>query len=211
MSRDLISSLAVFLVNQLRPLVAVAEQKTNGGSGPSLPEPLAYFDRDGCSPRMFQGSLLSTEEPHLPKWSETFGGSVMWDGAYLYRLPTWEPCTDATASGSLGEGWTALTDKVAAWGTPAANDAKDCQAPTGPERSQLKHSVHFFARGQMPLLCEEQMELSGSYPPKPWQTPRANDAEKRGDVLAEPRMGLIGDVKAWATPVATHCRGWWRR
>ena len=36
-----------------------------------------------------------------------------------------------------------------------------------------------------------------------WPTPRANDAEKRGDFDAtNPRNGLVGAVKAWATPRA---------
>jgi len=37
---------------------------------------------------------------------------------------------------------------------------------------------------------------------KMWPTPRANDAEKRGDVSDDPRNGLPGAVKLWPTPQA---------
>ena len=35
-----------------------------------------------------------------------------------------------------------------------------------------------------------------------WPTPRANDAEKRGNVSADPRNGLPGAVKLFPTPTA---------
>ena len=37
---------------------------------------------------------------------------------------------------------------------------------------------------------------------KMWPTPRANDAEKRGNVSVDPRNGLPGAVKLWPTPAA---------
>jgi len=37
---------------------------------------------------------------------------------------------------------------------------------------------------------------------KMWPTPRANDAEKRGNVSDDPRNGLPGAVKLWTTPQA---------
>jgi hypothetical protein len=39
-------------------------------------------------------------------------------------------------------------------------------------------------------------------PSKMWPTPRANDAEKRGNVSTDPRNGLPGVVKMWPTPTA---------
>ena len=38
-----------------------------------------------------------------------------------------------------------------------------------------------------------------------WATPRANDAEKRGNVSADPRNGLPGMVRLWPTPSASDC------
>lgn len=36
-----------------------------------------------------------------------------------------------------------------------------------------------------------------------WSTPRANDAEKRGDVSNDPRHGLVGQSAHWSTPRAS--------
>lgn len=38
-----------------------------------------------------------------------------------------------------------------------------------------------------------------------WPTPRANDAEKRGEVSSDPRNGLPGAVRFWPTPTAEQC------
>ena len=40
-----------------------------------------------------------------------------------------------------------------------------------------------------------------------WATPRANDAEKRGNVSADPRNGLPGMVRLWSTPKASDANG----
>ena len=40
-----------------------------------------------------------------------------------------------------------------------------------------------------------------------WPTPRANDAEKRGEIANDPRNGLPAAVKYWPTPAARDYRG----
>jgi hypothetical protein len=47
---------------------------------------------------------------------------------------------------------------------------------------------------------------------KQWPTPRANDAEKRGEIANDPRNGLPAAVKYWPTPAASEARlGYQRR
>lgn len=42
---------------------------------------------------------------------------------------------------------------------------------------------------------------------KMWATPRANDAQKRGQVSSDPRNGLPGQVLAFPTPRSSDCNG----
>lgn len=41
-----------------------------------------------------------------------------------------------------------------------------------------------------------------------WPTPRANDAEKRGNIANDPRNGLPAAVMHFPTPTATQHKGW---
>ena len=59
--------------------------------------------------------------------------------------------------------------------------------PTGSASARSKE----FSEGRTPTPAEYA---------KMWPTPRANDAEKRGNVSADPRNGLPGAVGLWPTP-----------
>ena len=67
------------------------------GSGSSSPEPFAFFDRESCSWRTSQVSLLPDSDSSWPIWPKrgiTHGGRA-------YELPTSAPLTAASASSSL--------------------------------------------------------------------------------------------------------------
>jgi len=98
---------------------------------------------------------------------------MMLDGA-CSALETWALPTFASASGCSPR-----TPELSAWQTPVADDAV--------ERKAGKYN----SRGE-PKLSAQVIN---------WPTPRANDAEKRGQVSQNPRNGLPGAV-LWPTPTA---------
>lgn len=131
-------------------------------SGRTLPEPLAYYDHGSLCWRTCQGSLLS----QLPPLLETLPPSVMWDGQWLYGLPTSVPATDepdgsaslltpTQADGTGGgradppqrgkgkDGSGGLREQVRTLPTPMARDHHDTGDLTNlDERSILPRVVH---------------------------------------------------------------------
>lgn len=66
-------------------------------SGPSLPEPLAFFDRESWSWRMSAATFPWEPERSL----ETLPARGMTVDGVLFELPTWAPATAAPGSSSL--------------------------------------------------------------------------------------------------------------
>ena len=69
------------------------------GSGRTLPDSLAYYDRATRSWKMSQGSLLPMEEMPLEKWSVIWPRSGMTVSGTLYPRPTLVRPTSANVSG----------------------------------------------------------------------------------------------------------------
>lgn len=75
------------------------------------------------------------------------------------------------------------------WPTPQARDYRSADNPDSPRVARKAE------QGWSPNLNDAV---------KLWPTPRANDAEKRGEINAnDPRNGLPAAVKLWPTPKAT--------
>jgi len=91
--------------------------QTTAGSGRALPNAFAWWDRDTCSWRMSQGSLLE----ELDTFSETWPRFGMMLRGECFPAPTWEPRNGGIASSS--------------WPTATARDWK-----SGHCRKQLTNS-----------------------------------------------------------------------
>lgn len=152
------------------PEKAQESTESNPDSGERWRASFARFDRDTCSWRTAQCSLLAD----LGESSVIWPRSGMTVGGRAYPLPTAGRRTSGTESGF--------------WQTPVADDCVDRDADKG-GRGELLHYVK-----------------TGS--PLGIPTPRANDAEKRGNIDAtNPRNGLSGFVRQIPTPSATDWKG----
>jgi len=152
--------------------------------GKRLP-PLAWFDPKSSAWKTFQRCLLEGWTLFSDRWPRS--GIVCNGIAYL--LPTLARRTDMIESG--------LSESGKIWPTPMAADATQHRTPEEHyQRQEEKKAANPKLGGlHKPLITailERQM----------WPTPRANDAEKRGEINPnEPRNGLPGAVKLWPTPV----------
>jgi hypothetical protein len=97
----LISSSEDSPVSQPAPPAAGREPQTIAGSGPSSPELLASWDPATSSWRMFQASLLSTEDERFPRSWERWPTSGMTRRGQAFALPMSERPTVARDSSSL--------------------------------------------------------------------------------------------------------------
>lgn len=78
-----------------------------------------------------------------------------------------------------------------------AIDAQLLPTPTTPRPHDNENTVGKYFPSQ------KQKDLT--YAVAMWPTPRANDAEKRGNVSPDPRNGLPGAVRMWPTPTSAQC------
>lgn len=160
---------------------------------PSLVKALGWRVSDPASGTSTP-ELLASYDPDSQSWKTSelslFGDSIPYSGALpksgmmrsgrIYAPPMSERPTEGNGSGL--------------WRTPTlgmlnADRAKD------PEYGSRKQ-----AKGQTITLADQVRGM--------WPTPRANDAEKRGNFDAtNPRNGLPAAVKLWPTPVATMYKG----
>lgn len=144
------------------------------GCGESLPASLARFDPGSHSWRTAQPSLLGASEECSVIWPRS-GMTV--DGQ------CWELPMSARRTSVIGSGL---------WRTPTVSMLNADRA-RDPEYASRK-----VAKGQTITLADQVKN------PVMWPTPRANDAEKRGDFDASnKRNGLPAAVKLWPTPTAT--------
>lgn len=130
----------------------------------------------------------------------TLLASSIWGSTKRYLI--WKP--QATKHGRLYFQLVPLTpptDVTGAqlWATPNTMDYMPQRSPEA-----LKRQAETTRKGRTrpanlrEQVCEETVKL--------WPTPRANDAEKRGNISQDPRNGLPGAV-LWTTPKATDYKG----
>jgi len=169
-------------------------------SGFNTPESFARYDRASSSWRMFPALC----DVALPESSEIWPRrGTMRDGK-LYRLPALEPPTSESGSSS--------------WPTPDTQNHRDgsCRrAETkGKHNLSLHHAAAMWPTWQTPKASDGSKPSGGgrsdsSLPQqvKNWPTPRANDAEKRGEISNDPRNGLPAAAKNWPSPTARDAKG----
>ncbi len=146
--------------------------------GRNTPELLASLDHASSSWRTSQYSLVEG----LTEFSGTWPRSGMMRNGIAYQLPPLAPLTSATESGL--------------WPTPTLPNGGRSVAHVTDWRS-LRTAYHNGKKVQVDLAQAV----------KRWPTPRANDAEKRGDFDAtNPRNGLPAAVKMFPTPTARDFR-----
>jgi hypothetical protein len=115
----------------------------------------------------------------------------LWDEALpecSVILPKWGSMRDGVCSELLTSAPRTGASGAGLWATPSATDGQrgGCitENMTGTSLAQMVNT------------------------PKRWPTPKANDAEKRGNFdTTNPRNGLPAAVKTWPTPVATMSKG----
>jgi hypothetical protein len=149
--------------------------------GLSTPELLANYDPASSSWRTSQHCLVEG----LTEFSETWPRSGMMRSGIAYQLPPLVRLTDATEFGL--------------WPTPTVGGGgqtlPEGTTPTGMTPDGRKQTVCLERYAQ-------QVER------RIWPTPRANDAEKRGDFDAtNPRNGLPAAVKMFPTPTRSMHKG----
>jgi DNA (cytosine-5)-methyltransferase 1 len=102
----------------------------------------------------------------------------------------WEQTTAARTTSESASGF---------WPTPCATDANPI---TGGNLYQTKTGT---VRHMRPDGKSSNRGLEAAIK---WPTPRANDAEKRGNIANDPRNGLPAAVMHFPTPTATQHKGW---
>lgn len=183
-----------------QPERALASKASDPAYGWKWPESSAKYDPDTRSWKTRQSSLLGGLESFSETWPRW--GSML-DGECLPLTP-WVPPTSESASGSWptpkaqnttgagihGDGGIDLQTAVKLWATPCTPNGGRANKPEDIASNGLR------ADGR-------KVQVSLESQAKSWQTPRANDSEKRGDFDAQnPRNGLAGEAKAWGTPTA---------
>lgn len=135
---------------------------------------LARYDPPSCSWRTYQQSLFEAQSELLESFA-AYGMTV--DGEF-YPLQTWARITDEIDGGY--------------WRTPDTG--------AGGTSGLLKEGkTHRKSGAAITVRLVDQVNN-----PRMWPTPRANDAEKRGNFdLLNPRNGLPAAAKMWPTPRAT--------
>jgi hypothetical protein len=161
------------------PEEVLASKVNEAAYGQSSPELLASLAPDMLSWRTSQLCLVEGSTV----FSETWPRSGMMRSGIAYQLPPLAPLTDATASGL--------------WPTPNAssNDKTPCKTD-----AELAWKGQPRANG---AKVQARLQDAAAF----WPTPRANDAEKRGNFdVTNPRNGLPAAVKLWPTPQASDIR-----
>ena len=127
--------------NQSRSRGRGRRKPTNGGSGPTSPVFLAFYDPDSRCWRTYQGSLTQTEDQPLATFSGTWPRSGSMQSGSAYQRPPLVPLTSVIGSSSWPtpttadaftdklkssqqkEGSVNLSQAVKMWPTPTASDA----------------------------------------------------------------------------------------
>lgn len=150
------------------------------GYGESMPALLARYDHLTSSWKTSQLCL----DGELAEFSETWPRSGMMRSGIAYQLPPLAPLTEGTAFGSFP------TPNTVGWRSDGELAILARVATDHGEYRALSHKA-----------CQSKRE-------RYWPTPRANDAEKRGDFdMMNPRNGLPAAVKRFPTPTRSMHKG----
>ncbi len=171
------------------PAKAQGLKASKADSGEKWRASFARFDRDTCSWKTAQCSLLADSGESSVIWPR----SGMTVGGLAYPLPTVGRRTNETGYGF--------------WQTPVADDCVDLKMGKFNSRGEPKLS----AQAKMfPTAKASDSDWGGmgellhyvkTGSPRGIPTPRANDAEKRGNIDAtNKRNGLAGFVRKMPTP-----------
>lgn len=149
-------------------------------SGEKWPGSLAKYDRDTCSWKTAQRSLLEDSEPSLVTWPRS---GLMLDGQ-CWELPTLERRTSESASGF--------------WQTPVADDAVNRQAGKWNSRGEPKLSAQVL----LPTPTRDSKRETF------WPTPTVCGNHNRKGASATSGDGLATVVAQRTWPTATAYKGW---
>jgi DNA (cytosine-5)-methyltransferase 1 len=214
-SKDPMSSVAVTHVSLSVRQVSGEVKKIQGICGHGSEQPLASYDPDTQSWKMFGDISLWGDSPSL----ENLPVSGMTQSGVLYLQHPWEPITAETA--------------LSSWPTPVASDAWTTELASSQVKEGSMHSVSLGRAVQMwptpttmdylPPRSEEALERQqkNNRPgrttpptlkdavayPKMWPTPTVDDAS---NVNPKPNRfrGLVAAVnETWPTPTASDWKG----
>jgi hypothetical protein len=181
-------------------------------------ESLAWFDRDSCSWRTYQRSLVTDSEPYSqtwPRWGMTLAG-VAYEHPMSERritetggsyLPT--PCATLGTNGGPNQrdssGRPGLQMAAMMWPTPTASQARS-------EGSILQ--MRSLVDAGVVAEAEAEAMIAGSLRPKRmkyWQMPTVSCAEHPGQVKHKPGQQLrltqqVNNPKYWPTPTAHNAK-----
>lgn len=207
-SSEWIYSQLVSLVNHLASPEPAGVRVMTGTSGPKSLGSFARLARDGSwvktsrdSEASVQMTLFSAHGESLemfsgtwPKWGTVLDGVSM--GLVMLEPPTrgieFSSLGTETSGRPLEKSTQVYVTERDKWPTPAARE-------TGRTPEQ-----HMAMREGMGRTGPSSLSVATQM----WPTPWANDPEKRGDFdLTNPRNGLPGAVKRWATPAAADSVG----
>lgn len=154
LAQDSLASLSPSLESNSQPTTSETCGQLRGNA-------FAWFDRDTCGWRTYQGCLLAGTQP---SYSGTWPRWGMWADGVCWELPTLAPRTSGTGGGS--------------WRTPAASEPG-----ISPERLEVKHgelggmSRHYdkFTGRMAQIGLTQQVAL------RSWPTPNASDCRDRGN------------------------------
>lgn len=154
--------------------------------GASTPELLARFDPDTSSWRTWQLCLVEG----LETFSETWPRSGLMRSGIAYQLPPLAPLTDEIGFGL--------------WPTPTLTYTRADWTQEEITARQEEVKAATLAKGKHHTGNGFGLNLAQAV--RFWPTPRANDAEKRGNIANDKRNGLPAAVKYWPTPTARDYR-----
>lgn len=181
------SSQVVSPVNLSAMRASEAARQTTAISGRKCAESLASSDPLGCLLRMLMDSSVWLSPTGNLSWKtkQQFAKKRKWSskqsGKTLKRLgidpsqSLFQLAVSVPHTGDTGSSF---------WASPQARDYRSGDEPES-QRSTRKRELGWSQN------LNDQVKL--------WSTPRANDAEKRGMISADPRHGLPGAV-LWPTP-----------
>jgi DNA (cytosine-5)-methyltransferase 1 len=159
--------------------------------GESTPASFASFDPDTSSWRTSQHCLVEGLQRYLETWPRS---GLMRNGT-AYQLPPLVRLTVETESGLLPTPEASNTKAIAL--RSAGRSPRNFLLPTPTAKNYGSNQSASSGAAIRPSLT--QMARKNL-----WPTPRANDAEKRGNFDAEnPRNGLPAAVRLWPTPTSS--------